>query len=215
MAMVRFLADGTPDPAFGVNGFFIGNRNATNLYDATLGMKVLSNGKLLCTGFTSNVSNADYLLIQFNTDGTIDTDFNNGGYFMTDFNNNTNDISCAIDIAPDGKVVCAGLTDLNAIRVVSLARYNLTDLSNPSFTANSFLAYPNPFSETITISNKETSLSGTVIGLYDINGRKLSEYKPSTVTELNIPMNRELAKGNYFLKINKEGKIQTIKLLKK
>lgn len=210
----RFLADGTPDNTFGVNGIAIGNRAVSNPYDAVLDMKVLNNGKLICTGYTSNNTNTDFLLIQFNTDGTMDTGFNSVGYFMTDFNNNTNDVSGAIDIGSDGKIVCVGLTDLNAIRITSLARYNYNELSNQFFATNSFSVYPNPFSESITIENEDINSENIKTELYDISGRKLSEYKLDGIST-SIQMDQNLTKGNYLLKITGEGKSKTIQIVKK
>lgn len=213
--LARFTVNGTPDPAFGVNGLVIGNRNSTNTHDAVIGMKILDNGKLLCTGYTLNDTNADFLLIQFNNNGTIDSGFNNSGYFMTDFNNGTNDISSAIAIAADGKIVCSGFTELNAIRVTSLARYTVSELSNGSFTSKSFTVYPNPFSESVTIQSENVNIANITVELFDIGGRKLSTYKPNAASGFLIPMHADLVNGNYFLRITADNQTSTIKIIKK
>ena len=214
IAIAKYSANGTLDTTFGLNGIFYGNRNTSNLYDAVLGMKMLNNGKMLFTGYTLNATNADFMLIQFNVDGTLDTGFNNNGYFLTDFSG-TNDLSAAIDIGVDGKIVCAGLTTISSNYVTALVRYDLNNLSNSFFTNDKFSVYPNPFSESITIESKDVNLQNATIELYDSIGRKLSNATANESAYFNIPINKNLSKGTYFLKITNEGKTETVKMIKK
>jgi uncharacterized delta-60 repeat protein len=214
MAIAKYTVNGTLDATFGVNGIFYGNKNESTLYDAITSMKVLNSGKILCSGYTLNTTNADFLLIQFNVDGSVDTGFNSTGYFMTDFAN-TNDLAGSIDIGPDGKIVCAGLTMIGANYVTGLARYELTTLANVSSIRESFSVYPNPFTDFITITSNERNFSNATIELYDVNGRILSDFSTNDSTNFTIQMVENLAAGNYILKISSGNKIESLKVIKK
>jgi uncharacterized delta-60 repeat protein len=214
MAIAKYTVNGTLDATFGVNGIFYGNKNESTLYDAITSMKVLNSGKILCSGYTLNTTNADFLLIQFNVDGSVDTGFNSAGYFMTDFAN-TNDLAGSIDIGPDGKIVCAGLTMIGANYVTGLARYELTTLANVSSIRESFSVYPNPFTDFITIRSNERNFSNATIELYDVNGRILSDFSTNDSTNFTIQMVENLAAGNYILKISSGNKIESLKVIKK
>ena len=109
------------------------------------------------------------------------------------------------------KFPCAGAIDFS---IGCLARLETDNLSANSFVEKSFSVYPNPFSESITIESKDINLTNTTVRLYDINGRNLSKYQLQNILSYTIPMNGDLAKGNYVLKITSEEKTETIKIIK-
>lgn len=76
----RYLADGTPDPAFGTNGVFTFSLNfEANIY----GCYIKPDGKILLAGETTDYQDYRLLLIQLNPDGTIDHLFGDNGIVVT------------------------------------------------------------------------------------------------------------------------------------
>jgi hypothetical protein len=124
--------------------------------------------------------------------------------------NSTNDYGSSFIIQNDGKFLCAGSIDFN---IGALARFEYSNLSNSYFENKSFSVFPNPFSQSITIESKAINLQNSTIELYDISGRKLSDFAIES-NNSTIQMDTNVSKGNYFLKITNEGKTETIKIVK-
>lgn len=211
IVLVKLLANGNFDAGFGNNGIVLANRDSSNLIDLANDLNILPDGKIICFGTTPDptVTMGNFLLIRFNTNGIIDTTFNGIGYKTVDFDN-SDTYGFSFLIQPDGKFLCAGAIDFS---IGCLARLDIGDLSATSFATQSFSVYPNPFSETITIESKALNLENATVELYDISGRKLSEYRMGT-SNLTITIDKNLSKGNYLLKIISEGKTETIKIIK-
>ena len=74
----------------------------------------------------------------------------------------------------------------------------------------SFSIYPNPTKDMI---NFNTTLSIDDVEIYDISGKQVNRIKGENITNDSIDLS-QLKVGVYFLKINSDGNIQTIKLIK-
>ena len=101
----------------------------------------------------------DALLTRLNLDGSIDTTFNNSGYVLTDFSNGQTDMFITLEIQSDYKILAQGSSTLSTDDSFILARYQIAELNSGSFQSSSFKVYPNPFSESITIENKNINLA--------------------------------------------------------
>jgi uncharacterized delta-60 repeat protein len=155
------------------------NRDSTNIFDIVHDLTIQIDGKIVCFGATPNSTNtsADFLLIRFNTDGTIDSTFNNTGYKTVNFNGSSA-VGYSFLIQNDGKLLCSGVIyQSSSVYVGCLARLQFDNLATNTLTNKSFTIYPNPFSETITIESKEVNLQNATLELYDSIGRKLSDFE--------------------------------------
>ncbi len=85
---------------------------------------------------------------------------------------------------------------------------------NPSFSTQA-LAKPNPFGKAISVQLPETSdPEGTTMILYDLLGaRRMTYHAPANETECHLNTSL-LEPGVYFLRIESDGKAETIKLVK-
>jgi uncharacterized delta-60 repeat protein len=113
-AIVRLLADGTPDQRFGTAGLvttsFEGSRSGARA------VVVQADGKLLTGGakFGAPTSQGEaqpqsgFALARYAPDGTIDTSFGNGGRVLTDMGD-AGALPLSLVIQPDGKIIAAGL----------------------------------------------------------------------------------------------------------
>jgi uncharacterized delta-60 repeat protein len=121
-AVVRYRADGTPDPGFGNGGIVVtalpgGPASAS-------GVAIQTDGKILVAGSVQAGSSGDFALVRYNTDGSLDGSFGTGGIVTTDF---AGGYDSAVDVVlqSDGKVLAVGLAQESATGYdFALARYN-------------------------------------------------------------------------------------------
>jgi len=85
--VMRFLTDGTPDPAFGG-----GDAAATFLHPTVVtkatDVAIQADGKIVVAG-CADTGPADYMLACLTTTGALDTSFGSGGWVLTDFSDDT------------------------------------------------------------------------------------------------------------------------------
>jgi uncharacterized delta-60 repeat protein len=78
--------DGSPDATFGGTG-----RVRTSLsddYDAVNALAIQSDGKILAAGYANNTSAlhpADFALVRYNTDGSLDTSFDSEAFVQMEY----------------------------------------------------------------------------------------------------------------------------------
>lgn len=102
---------GAIDDSFGVKGTFLfssalGDDGATDAVTA-------SDGSIFITGWMSNGTDADLLLMKLTSDGALDTSFNNGKGYITRHNiagGNGGDVGNTISFSPDGDLLISGVS---------------------------------------------------------------------------------------------------------
>ncbi len=92
---------------------------------------VQGDGKIVAAGYTWNGSNYDFLLVRYNTNGSLDITFGGNGKLITDFGS-TSDYARSVAIQTDGKIVVAGSANDN----FALARYNTSGSLDNTFSAD-------------------------------------------------------------------------------
>ena len=105
--LARLNADGTFDTSFDGDG----KKEITisTGADAQLDrVEVLSNGKILSSGRTSNGSNSDGILFQLNSDGSMDSGFGSSG--IVTFDSGGDDAFMHFAIDSNGRIIVAGRT---------------------------------------------------------------------------------------------------------
>lgn len=120
ISMVRYEPDGQIDNSFGENGKVFTTVNGYYLIANSAAIQ--TDGKIIVSGFISDES-SDFLLIRYNTDGTLDQTFGNNGMEKIDFNNSY-DVAFSSIIQPDGKLIAAGYSFDNFSNDFALLRYN-------------------------------------------------------------------------------------------
>jgi uncharacterized delta-60 repeat protein len=125
--LVRYKSNGNLDSTFGTNGVVITSVGTGEDFAWTLALQ--TDGKLVAGGYTYNGTDDDFVLIRYNTNGSLDNTFGIGGKVITDFDNINNEL-LDILIQPDGKIVAAGSM------YVILARYNTNGSLDNSFGTN-------------------------------------------------------------------------------
>ena len=131
-SVARLNPNGTLDATFGSGGKVTTDFGGP--YDGASSVAIRADGKILAAGTTVNSSSsiADFALARYNSNGTIDTTFGKGGKVTTDFAGvSANAYSVAIQ--RDGKVVVAGMANVDGGEDFALARYNLDGTPDLSF----------------------------------------------------------------------------------
>ncbi len=136
LAVVRLNTDGTRDTSFSADGRVVYGYGS----GAAAGFKVreLANHKILAVGYVQPdplTDNVDFLLVRFDTDGSLDNGFGSGGAvrFAFDIGGNMQDAAGDFVELDDGSLLVAGLAVTNA-------PYN-TDMALMKFSANG-MPYP-------------------------------------------------------------------------
>ena len=132
--MARYNTDGSLDASFGMGG-----RVVTESFGKgrTADVLLLSNGKLVLAGTsqTEQTSYADFALIRYNSNGSVDTSFGTNGYTKVNLGTiSLYDEAEAAALQSDGKIVVAGLTDNR--QNAGLARFNANGSLDTSFGTN-------------------------------------------------------------------------------
>jgi uncharacterized delta-60 repeat protein len=152
-AVVRYLPDGTLDPAFGAGGK--ATLNIAGKSDFATTAVLQADGKILVAGrvFSDAGTEADIGVARFNTDGTADTtfgtngkvrvDFSAGGIVSSTFSGGSWDEASRLVMQTDGKIVIGGFTQVAGVFRYALVRL-LADgsLLDTTFGTNGLVSTP-------------------------------------------------------------------------
>jgi uncharacterized delta-60 repeat protein len=120
-AVVRLNSDGSPDTSFDSDGQVITPVLSGN--DTVYSIALQSDGKIVLAGDTANGSYADFAVVRYNTDGSLDTSFDSDGKAVTGIGS-YEDMARAAVVQADGKIVVAGYTFGGSNYDFALVRYN-------------------------------------------------------------------------------------------
>jgi len=120
-AIARYNVDGSLDMSFGTGGQVITPFEGG--FASGEAVTIQKNGKIVVAGF----ANANFALVRYNTNGSLDVTFGDEGKVMTDFAGSDN--GNAVALQKDGKIVVAGESDLG----FSVARYNVDGSLDATF----------------------------------------------------------------------------------
>jgi uncharacterized delta-60 repeat protein len=128
-ALARYMANGTLDASFGVNG-----RVSTDFNNSDEGVTsiVFQGDKIIAAGYTVNANSKEFTLARYTADGTLDASFGTDGKVTTYFNGT--DLASAIAIQGD-KIIAAGntLDTVSFTTAFALARYTADGSLDASF----------------------------------------------------------------------------------
>ncbi len=130
-ALVRYNTDGSLDTSFDGDGKVI--TPVGSAYDHGFSVVVQFDGKLVLAGYTNTGAAADFALVRYNADGSLDTSFGVGGKATTDLNGDA-DYGFSVALQSDGKLVVAGYSYRTGIGTYfALVRYNADGSLDTSF----------------------------------------------------------------------------------
>src|SRR5206468_6070684 len=109
--VVRYNPNGSLDTSFGSGGIVTTIFPGDGSYAFAVALQ--SDGKIIAAGTDfvdfnpGDMSDTDFALARYNSEGSLDTTFGNGGTVTTDFLGNEDDVFSVL-IQPDGKIIAVG-----------------------------------------------------------------------------------------------------------
>ncbi|HOY32430.1 MAG TPA: T9SS type A sorting domain-containing protein [Bacteroidales bacterium] len=128
--IVRYNTNGTLDNSFGTNGVVVTQISISD--DRATSLKIQSNGKIIVAGYATYNSKKDFVVVRYNTDGTLDNSFGVNGIVRTTMSVH-DDNATSLNIQNDGKIVVGGNSYIYAI---SIARYDTSGILDNTFGIN-------------------------------------------------------------------------------
>lgn len=124
-AVLRYNTNGTLDATFGTAGITTTNVGSNGTGSS---MALQTDGKILVAGYFGSVSNKNFVIVRYNTNGTLDTTFGSAGITTTDLGGV--DTASSMAILPNGKILVAGRSfDRN----FAIVRYNANGTLDTTF----------------------------------------------------------------------------------
>ena len=180
-ALVRYTTDGTLDTSFDGDGKlttpFYGSDYATSVV-------VQANGQIVVAGYTAFF--ADFALVRYNRNGSLDTSFDGDGKLSTNFGGN--DYAHGLAVQSDGKIIVAGYTNNGGGDYdFALVRYNSSGSLSTSFNGDGkltteFFGYDDHANSVVLQSDDKIVVAG-----YSFNGSQyvfaLARYTNTAIDE--------------------------------
>jgi uncharacterized delta-60 repeat protein len=108
-AVVRYLTNGALDQTFGIDGKVLTNSGEKNI-GAVGAVALQSDGKIIVGGRRLvTFSTSDFLLVRYNTNGSLDASFGDGGKAIQDVAPGGASKLTALAVQADGGIVAAGV----------------------------------------------------------------------------------------------------------
>ena len=133
IALVRYNADGSLDTSFNGTGKVITAVGDGDCHGE--GLALQSDGKIVVAGYSFNPSGknrAEFTVLRYNADGTLDTGFGESGNVTTEIGRNS-DSANSVALQSDGKIVVAGYTFAPGNNDFAIARYNANGTLDTAF----------------------------------------------------------------------------------
>ncbi len=121
LATVFRAQDGSLDASFDTDGKVTTDIVNSN-DDEGRGIGIQSDGKIIVAGNYYNITNDDFAIVRYKTDGTVDSSFGTNGRVRTQISSGT-DKAFSVGIQSDGKILVAGFCSVSGYDF-AVARYN-------------------------------------------------------------------------------------------
>ena len=126
--LARYNDDGSLDDSFDGDGSLFTDFGAD---DVATDVAIQPDGKIVVAGGSGNGAANNFAFARYNTDGSPDNSFDNNGLRI--FNFGGNEAAFAMALQSEGKVVAAGLTDVDGDEDFALARLDTDGTPDPGF----------------------------------------------------------------------------------
>ena len=127
-SLARYNTDGSLDTGFGSGGIVTASLSDATNSEAT-SLAIQPDGKIIAAGYANFSGSDDFVVVRYNSDGSLDTSFGSSGIVTTDFSGATHDdIATTVALQSDGKIIAAGQADNAGVTDFALARY-LNDIA--------------------------------------------------------------------------------------
>jgi uncharacterized delta-60 repeat protein len=137
-ALVRYTSTGALDTTFDTDGKVTTTIGSSTDQIWQIGLQ--SDGKIVAAGY-AQISNDDFALARYNSNGSLDTTFDGDGKVTTTFGTST-DWSYSLDLQSDGKIIAAGIVWNGVNYDMALARYTTAGLLDTTLDSDGKATFP-------------------------------------------------------------------------
>ncbi|MBK8450152.1 MAG: T9SS type A sorting domain-containing protein [Saprospiraceae bacterium] len=201
--LARFLSDGSPDLSFGAGGKI--TYDFKGPVDYGLYMIQQADGKYLVCGLNNVLTHNSYIVVRFNSDGSLDTGFGKNGVASLDVVNILTDNTPGFIMQDDGKIVMvANYKDGTNINFLVFRFLNdiQTNTKHDPGIIQSVYVYPNPVSKEL-ILNTENMEGEIELQLFDLRGVLIDDTMLILKNhKASLNWRDHWKPGSYFLKWN-------------
>lgn len=139
VVVLRLNENGVLDATFGTGG--IVTTAVGPLTEEAFAVALQTDGKIVIAGCINMGVNNDFLLVRYNSNGSLDGSFGTNGATVTPIGNGA-DIANAVTIQPDGKIVAAGFSSNGANNDFAVIRRNADGSLDTTFDTDGKLTTP-------------------------------------------------------------------------
>lgn len=178
-AVLKLLANGDEDPAFGSAGWSVNDLQYTNEMEYLLNGAVMPDGRILCTGNQGSGDTVHFSLLMLTPGGQRDNTFAPTGLFLNIFNQNNNSSSSGLAVTGEGMIYLGGYTRTCANGVcgplyMAVARYfgGTPLVGRAEAVGADWQLFPNPVQAGGTLSIQGLdAIDAAMVELIDLQGR--------------------------------------------
>lgn len=196
--VARYNADGSLDPTFDGDGIALPGLSA-NYADLANDVKIQSDGKIVVAGYTNGGLDADFAIVRFNANGSLDNSFDNDGIFTHPIVGTFNEYANALAIQSDGKIVVVGSSN-NLFYDFIITRYNPNGSLDSTFDVDGVV---------VTDFGVSTDFGAATDVALQNDGKILVTGYKNNATVLNIALNRYLSSGVLDNTFDLDGMVST------
>lgn len=120
-AIVRYNNNGSLDTGFAGSGKAITAVGSSTDYAHSAAIQ--ADGKIVVAGYSYSGTNADFAIVRYNANGTIDAGFDNDGKVIVSFGSG-NDYALKVAVQTDGKLVAVGSATIGSSSDIAVVRLN-------------------------------------------------------------------------------------------
>jgi len=201
-ALARYNVDGSLDKTFDLDGKLITDFSATD--DFARAVAIQSDGKIVVAGYSTigAENTVDFVVVRYNTNGSLDNTFSGDGKQATDINSSSNDFAYSIAIQTNGKIVVGGYTGTGSENITdfALVRYNADGSLDNTFDVDgkqtTDFGYSDDYINSIAIQTDGKIVAGGRSGNYGTYKYALSRYNSDGSLDLSFA-NRGLQTTGY------------------
>ncbi|HYC46921.1 MAG TPA: hypothetical protein VED01_15705, partial [Burkholderiales bacterium] len=139
--VTRYNQDGSLDTSFSGDGVVTTPTLATNF---AAGIAIQSDGRIVVAGHghPGDGSGSDFIVVRYNSNGSLDAAFDSDGKVTTDFEAGGEEIAADMAIQNDGKIVVVGASRIGADLDFAVARYNSNGTLDGTFGGDGTVTTP-------------------------------------------------------------------------
>ena len=162
-AVVRYNTNGTLDNSFGTGGKLVpAIGSGTN--DVGQNVTVQADGKIVVAGYSGNGSSANFAVVRYDANGSLDAGFGTGGKLATDIGNATEDQGNSVIMQGD-KIVVAGFSTSGGSNNFAVVRYDTNGTLDTGFGTDGKLVTDigsgtNDFGNSVTVQDDKIVVAG-------------------------------------------------------